>query len=90
MFRCRRCKQQFDEWSADSRWAELGDSGKRQGDKVVICPYCGNDFIEEIWEGQLMSVDLWAWREECDKRACVGECDLCAFADEDDEDEEEE
>lgn len=90
MFRCRRCKAQFSEYEADSRWAELGDSGKIAGDHVMLCPQCGNDFIEEIIGGQLMSVDLWAWREECDHKACVGDCDLCDYAIEDEDEEGEE
>ena len=27
-----------------------------------------------------MSVSKWAWTEECDARICVGDCDLCSFA----------
>ena len=34
-----------------------------------------------------MSVSLWAWTEECDNRICIGDCDLCSYAEEEDEDE---
>jgi len=36
-----------------------------------------------------MSVSLYAWTEACDHRACVGDCDLCDYADEEQEDNEE-
>ena len=29
-----------------------------------------------------MSVSLWAWTEECDNRICVGDCDLCSYTEE--------
>ena len=32
-----------------------------------------------------MSVSKWAWREECDKDYCPGDCDNCPKADEEDE-----
>ena len=34
-----------------------------------------------------MSVDLWAWRPSCGDEGCVGDCDLCKKAEEEDEDE---
>ena len=30
-----------------------------------------------------MSVSLWRWTEECDKRACCGDCDNCGYEEED-------
>ena len=30
-----------------------------------------------------MSVSLWKWTEECDKRACCGDCDNCSYEDAD-------
>ena len=30
-----------------------------------------------------MSVSLWAWVEECDKRICTGDCDMCSYAEDD-------
>ena len=32
-----------------------------------------------------MSVSLWRWTEECDKQVCVGDCDLCSYAEESEE-----
>lgn len=32
-----------------------------------------------------MSVDLWNWKPICDTRPCPGECDLCGYPDEEDE-----
>lgn len=32
-----------------------------------------------------MSCDLWRWTEECDRRPCPGDCDLCEENDEDEE-----
>ena len=37
-----------------------------------------------------MSVSKWAWTEECDARVCVGDCDLCSFAEEDSGEEDDE
>ena len=34
-----------------------------------------------------MSVSKWAWREECNKDYCPGDCDNCPKADEEDESE---
>lgn len=34
-----------------------------------------------------MSCSLWRWTPECDGRFCAGDCDLCSFNDEDEEDE---
>lgn len=54
---------------------------------------CEEDLIRawnrraESREGTNMSVSLWAWTEECDSRICIGDCDLCGYADEEDEDE---
>ena len=33
-----------------------------------------------------MSVSKWAWNEECDGRVCVGDCDLCSYAESEEED----
>lgn len=35
-----------------------------------------------------MSVSLWAWTEECDNSVCVGDCDLCSYAEESEEEDE--
>lgn len=35
-----------------------------------------------------MSVSLWCWTEECDERICVGDCDLCSYAEESEEEDE--
>ena len=35
-----------------------------------------------------MSVSLWRWTEECDSRICVGDCDLCSFEEESEEEDE--
>ena len=32
-----------------------------------------------------MSVSLWGWKEECDERVCVGDCDLCSYTEESEE-----
>ena len=34
-------------------------------------------------EVKKMSVSKWAWTEECDNIICIGECDLCSYAEED-------
>ena len=34
-----------------------------------------------------MSCSLWRWTEECDYRPCCGDCDLCEYNDEDEEEE---
>lgn len=34
-----------------------------------------------------MSVSLWRWTEECDTHICVGDCDLCSYAEESEEEE---
>lgn len=36
-------------------------------------------------KGEKMSVSLWAWTEGCDKQVCVGDCDLCSYAEESEE-----
>lgn len=37
-----------------------------------------------------MSASKWMWTPKCDTHLCFGECDLCPYAkDEDEEDEEE-
>ena len=36
-----------------------------------------------------MSVSKWAWTEECNTCFCVGDCDLCNYVDENEEQEEE-
>lgn len=33
-----------------------------------------------------MSVSLYRWTEECDKRECPGDCDLCHENEEDEDD----
>lgn len=33
-----------------------------------------------------MSCSLWRWTEACDNRPCPGDCDLCGYEDEEDED----
>lgn len=35
-----------------------------------------------------MSVSKWAWAEECDNRICVGDCDLCSYNEEEEDEEE--
>lgn len=35
-----------------------------------------------------MSVSKWAWIEECDNRICVGDCDLCSYNEEEEDEEE--
>mgnify|MGYP000576359553 CR=1 FL=1 len=35
-----------------------------------------------------MSVDLWRWSEECDFGPCPGDCDLCEYSDEEEEEDE--
>lgn len=32
-----------------------------------------------------MSVSVWRWTEECDGRICVGDCDVCSYAEESEE-----
>ena len=32
-----------------------------------------------------MSCDKWRWTEECDTHLCIGDCDLCIYNDEEDE-----
>ena len=32
-----------------------------------------------------MSVSLWAWTDECDGRICTGDCDLCSYEEESEE-----
>lgn len=32
-----------------------------------------------------MSCSLWRWAEICDHRPCVGDCDLCDYPDEEDD-----
>ena len=27
-----------------------------------------------------MRVSLWAWTEECDSCVCIGDCDLCSYS----------
>lgn len=34
-----------------------------------------------------MSCDLWRWTEECDTHPCVGDCELCDYNTEDEDDE---
>ena len=36
-----------------------------------------------------MSVDRWAWTEECEMEICCGECDLCCHRPDDEYEEEE-
>ena len=36
-----------------------------------------------------MSCSLWRWAEECDNRVCPGDCDLCDYNNEADDDENE-
>lgn len=85
MLKCCRCGRTYSEWETESRPAELGD-GLPPWSRVAVCPYCGSDDNEECD----MSVDLWAWTEECDRRVCVGDCDLCDVAVTEDEEEEQE
>jgi len=35
-----------------------------------------------------MSVSLWNWTEKCDHRLCVGDCDLCIYGEDEDDDRE--
>ena len=37
-----------------------------------------------------MSCSLWRWTEDCSTHACVGDCDLCGYETEVDEEDEEE
>lgn len=34
-----------------------------------------------------MSVSMYMWTERCENSQCVGDCDLCRFAEEDEEEE---
>lgn len=86
MLRCLRCKQTYEESEANWRYAVLGDC-LAAGTHVAVCPFCGSDDNEEIYDN--MSVDLWAWHEECDSHKCVGDCDLCEFWNEEEEEGEE-
>lgn len=36
-----------------------------------------------------MSVSLWAWREECDRDYCPGDCDYCKKAEESEDEKDE-
>ena len=33
-----------------------------------------------------MSVSLWRWTENCEGQPCPGDCDLCSYEEDEDED----
>lgn len=90
MLRCCNCGLEFLGEEADTRFAELGDH-RMMGTRVPLCPRCGSDDLEEFYwweeEGEEMSADKWAWTEACDHKVCVGDCDLCDVAVEEEESE---
>ena len=87
--KCEWCGMESDIEECGWRFAEPED-GRARGTKIPTCPSCGSSELFEIEEGEdEMSVDLWAWTEECDHRVCVGDCDLCDVAVEEGEENEE-
>ena len=84
MLKCDWCGMITDSEDCGWRLAREED-GVMQGTHLMTCPSCGSS---ELYEVNEMSVDLWAWREECDTHKCCGDCDLCDYAEEDEEDDE--